>query len=120
MALKKSQLYNSLWSSCDEPFYATVQLIMAGNDTESLRYGVIETSEKYFLDWKEESPVANPLDRTLGQLCRQDRRLEIIHDFIVFDADTKKACRHNQYFGGEGSAGAREAPRRRDYLAYPG
>ena len=25
--------------------------------------------------------------------------LEIVHDFIVFDAGTKKACRHNQYFG---------------------
>ena len=26
---------------------------MAGNDTEGLRYGVIETSEKYWLHWKE-------------------------------------------------------------------
>ena len=25
--------------------------------------------------------------------------LEILHDFIVFDAGTKKICRHNQYFG---------------------
>jgi type I restriction enzyme, R subunit len=23
----------------------------------------------------------------------------LIHDFIVFDAGTKKLCRHNQYFG---------------------
>src|SRR5258706_3058316 len=30
------------------PFYATVQLVMAGNDTEGLRYGVIETPEKYW------------------------------------------------------------------------
>ena len=28
------------------PFYSTVQLVMAGNETEGLRYGVIETPEK--------------------------------------------------------------------------
>jgi type I restriction enzyme, R subunit len=81
------------------PFFATVQLVMAGNDSEGLRYGVIETKEKYYLNWKEPSPIANPLDRALEQLCRKDRLLEILHDFIVFDAGTKKICRHNQYFG---------------------
>jgi type I restriction enzyme, R subunit len=81
------------------PFFATVQLVMAGNDSEGLRYGVIKTKEKYYLSWKEPSPIANPLDRALDQLCRKDRLLEIIHDFIVFDAGIKKICRHNQYFG---------------------
>ncbi len=81
------------------PFFSTIQLVMAGNDTEGLRYGVIETPEKYYLSWKEPSETVNPLDRSLSQLCRQDRLLEIIHDFIVFDAGTKKICRHNQYFG---------------------
>lgn len=81
------------------PFFATVQLIMAGNDTEGLRYGVINTPEKYYLKWKEESDVANLLDRQLRQMCQKDRFLELIHDFIVFDAGIKKICRHNQYFG---------------------
>ena len=36
-----------------KPFFATMQLVMAGNDTEGLRYGTIETPEKYFLTWKE-------------------------------------------------------------------
>jgi type I restriction enzyme R subunit len=81
------------------PFFATVQLVMAGNDTEGLRYGVIDTKEKYYLTWKEASPVENPLERALGQLCRKERLLEIIHDFMVFDAGTKKTCRHNQHFG---------------------
>jgi type I restriction enzyme R subunit len=81
------------------PFFATVQLLMAGNDTEGLRYGVIETPEKYFLTWKEPSDIENPLDRTVSQLCRKERLLEVIHDFVVFDAGTKKTCRHNQYFG---------------------
>ncbi len=82
-----------------QPFYSTVQLVMAGNDTEGLRYGVIETREKYYLTWKEDSPVENPLARALGQLCRKDRLMEIVHDFMVFDAGIKKICRHNQYFG---------------------
>ena len=84
-------------------FFATVQLIMAGNETEGLRYGVIETPEKYWLRWKEADahPGAgdNPLLRELGQLCGKKRLLEIVHDFMVFDAGTKKICRHNQYFG---------------------
>ena len=32
------------------PFFSTVQLLMAGNDVEGLRYGVIETPEKYWLE----------------------------------------------------------------------
>ncbi|MCY4181292.1 MAG: HsdR family type I site-specific deoxyribonuclease [Gammaproteobacteria bacterium] len=86
-----------------QPFFATLQLLMAGNETEGLRYGVIETPEKYWLRWKEAEarPEAggNQLLRELGQLCGGDRLLEIIHDFMVFDAGVKKTCRHNQYFG---------------------
>ncbi len=82
-----------------EHFFSTVQWVMAGNDTEGLRYGAIQTPEKYYLTWKEASPIENPLDRALVQLCSKARFLELIHDFIVFDAGVKKLCRHNQYFG---------------------
>ena len=85
-----------------QPFFATVQLVMAGNDTEGLRYGVIETPEKYWLRWKEAEahPAGdNPLLRELSQLCGKERLLEVVHDFVVFDAGVKKICRHNQYFG---------------------
>ena len=84
-------------------FFATMQLIMAGNETEGLSYGVIETPEKYWLRWKEADahPDAgdNPLLQELGQLCGKERLLELVHDFMVFDAGVKKTCRHNQYFG---------------------
>ncbi|QLB45963.1 type I restriction endonuclease subunit R [Morganella morganii] len=82
-------------------FFTTIQLVMAGNDLEGLRYGVIETPEKYYLQWKEtaESPYTNMLDLHLAQICNKQRLLELIHDFIVFDAGVKKTCRHNQYFG---------------------
>ncbi|BCL81429.1 restriction endonuclease [Ktedonobacteria bacterium brp13] len=80
-------------------FFNTIQLVMAGNDTEGLRYGTTGTSEKYYLTWKEESTIESPLDRSLLQLCAKERLLEIIHDFTIFDAGTRKLCRPNQYFG---------------------
>ena len=106
------------------PFFTTVQLVMAGNDTEGLHYGVIETREKCWLRWKEAkarhseatpgqgeptvaestaSPAtadsASILLNGLAHLCTPGRLLELIHDFVVFDAGIKKICRHNQYFG---------------------
>ncbi|MEU7606887.1 type I restriction endonuclease, partial [Streptomyces sp. NPDC041003] len=80
-------------------FFSTVQLVLAGNDVEGLRYGVIDTPEKYWLQWKEPSDVEEPLDRALLQMCGKERLLELIHDFTVFDSGVRKACRHNQYFG---------------------
>lgn len=80
-------------------FFSTVQLVFAGNDVEGLRYGVIGTPEKYWLEWKEPSEVGDPLDRALLQMANRPRLLELIHDFVVFDAGVKKTARHNQYFG---------------------
>ena len=82
-----------------ESFFSTMQWVMAGNDTQGLRYGTIQTPEKYYLTWKEESNEENPLDRALLQVCEKSRFLELIHDFIVFDAGIKKLCRPNQFFG---------------------
>lgn len=80
-------------------FFTTVQLTFAGNDVEGLRYGVIDTPEKYWLSWREESEIAAPLDRALTQMCSKARLLELIHDYMVFDSGVKKTARHNQYFG---------------------
>ena len=106
------------------PFYATAQLVMAGNDTEGLHYGVIETPEKYWLRWKEADahPAAgdNPLLRELSQLCSKVRLLEIVHDFMVFDAGVKKICRHKPVLRSAGGTRTRAAPRRRHHLAHPG
>jgi len=86
-----------------QPFFSTLQWVMAGNDTEGLRYATIETPEKYWLRWVEDTgefaDEPNVLDRHLLQVCSKRRILELIHDFIVFDAGIKKVCRQNQYFG---------------------
>jgi type I restriction enzyme R subunit len=33
------------------------------------------------------------------QTCSKERLLELVHDYVVFDAGVKKTCRPNQYFG---------------------
>jgi type I restriction enzyme R subunit len=80
-------------------FFTTVQLVCAGNDTEGLHYGVIETKEKFWLRWKEPNPaVANELDRSVLQFFDKNRLLEFIHEYLIFDGGIKKAARPNQYF----------------------
>src|SRR2546425_949424 len=60
-----------------EHFFSTMQWVMAGNDTEGLRYGTIQTPEKYSLNWKEEGPGENRLDKALNQVCAKARFLEL-------------------------------------------
>jgi type I restriction enzyme R subunit len=82
-------------------FFSTVQLVMAGNDSEGLRYGSIETQEKYFLSWKEDEAdnTGYKLDKYLAKLCSKARLLELMHDFVLFDGGIKKLPRVHQYFG---------------------
>ena len=86
-----------------EHFFTTIQFVMAGNETEGLRYGVIETPEEFFMQWRRPAPGSpedqRPLFRDLGILCEPARMLELIHDFVVFDKGVKKISRHNQYNG---------------------
>ncbi len=97
-------------------FFNTIQLVLAGNDTQGLRYGVIKTPEKYYQRWKEEQNPAYQflrakhidqmidehtilLDQHIMQFCHKERFLELIQDFIIFDGGVKKICRPQQYFG---------------------
>ncbi|AWN24268.1 restriction endonuclease subunit R [Deinococcus irradiatisoli] len=87
-----------------EPFFSAMQLVMAGNDTEGLRYGTIQTPEKYYLTWKEDEESSVPaqehlLDTQLAQLCNKKRLLDLLLNFVVYDKGIKKLCRPNQYFG---------------------
>ena len=82
-------------------FFSTVQFVFAGNDSEGLRYGAIGTPEKYFLKWKEdeEDDSRFKLDKYLLKMCRKDRLIELMHDFVLFDSGIKKLPRVHQYFG---------------------
>lgn len=103
----------------NKPFFTTVQFAMAGNNGEGLRYGTIETTEKYYLEWKNDTvnTEAQPLDGVsldilevcenlpdkldwqLFSMFHKRRFLDLFHNFIVFDKGIKKVCRHNQFFG---------------------
>ncbi len=86
-------------------FFSTVQLVLAGSDSQGLRYGTTGTPEQFFVEWKDEEPAAadtSPgvlLDRPLAQLCSKPRLLDLIRNFIIFDAGHKKVPRPHQFFG---------------------
>jgi len=48
------QLLSNQQKEFNEWFFTTVQIVIAGNDSEGLFYGSIGTTEKYFLKWKED------------------------------------------------------------------
>jgi len=101
-------------------FFSTVQLVLAGSDSQGLRYGTTGTPEQFFVEWKIEneelrmkSTEGNSqfsilhsqlvsgalLDRPLAQLCNKTRLLDLIRNFIIFDAGQKKVPRPHQFFG---------------------
>ena len=94
-------------------FFSTMQLLMAGNEAEGLKYGVIETEEKFYLSWREDQRATDDLSVEIRSMqatqtnrlrdgilsmCHPQRLLMLIHDFMIFDAGYKKTARHNQFF----------------------
>jgi type I restriction enzyme R subunit len=87
-------------------FFSTVQLVLAGSDSQGLRYGTTGTPEQFFVEWKDEAPAQQVprragalLDRPLAQMCDKARLLDLIRNFIIFDAGQKKVPRPHQFFG---------------------
>ncbi|MCH6256545.1 HsdR family type I site-specific deoxyribonuclease [Puniceicoccaceae bacterium K14] len=95
------QLISNQQPEFNEWFFSTVQLVFAGSDTEGLQYGTTDTSEKYFLKWKEDEDdnEGYKLDKYLAKMCRKERIIELMHDFVLFDGGKKKVPRVHQYFG---------------------
>ena len=88
----------------NQRFFTTVQLVLAGSDSQGLRYGTTGTPEQFFVQWKDEQPNEGEsipgalLDRPLVQLCNKTRLLDLIRNFIIFDAGQKKVPRPHQFF----------------------
>jgi type I restriction enzyme R subunit len=95
------QLLSNQQREFNEWFFTTVQIVFSGNDSEGLRYGTIGTGEKYFLTWKEDEQdnTRFKLDKYLLKMCRKERLIELLHDFVLFDGGVKKLPRVHQYFG---------------------
>ena len=95
------QLISNQSKAFNEWFFSTVQFLIAGNDSEGMQYGTIGTGEKYFLKWKEDEDDNTRFkqDKYLLKMCNKERLIELIHDFVLFDAGVKKLPRVHQYFG---------------------
>lgn len=96
-----------------ERFFTTIQFIVAGNDTEGLRYATTLTPAKYYLPWIEDIHAIGKLhekvkelinnndlliDQQLPSLFEKERLLDLLDNFILFDSGIKKVPRYNQYF----------------------
>ena len=101
-----------------EKFFTTMQLCMAGNDSEGLRYGTLLTPEKHYYEWKDDGftefahersetdvlieekskDIENPLDKQIYAMFYKKRFLDLIQNFVIFDKGIKKVCRYNQYY----------------------
>lgn len=94
------QLLSNQTKDFNEWFFSTVQIVIAGNDSQGLQYGTIGTEEKYFLKWKEDEKdnSRNKLDKYLLKMLTKRRLLELLHDFVLFDGGKKKLPRVHQYF----------------------
>ena len=88
-------------------FFSTVQLLLAGSDSQGLRYGTVGTPEQFFVAWKG-AAATDPdrattegalLDAPLAHLCDKVRLLDLIRNFIIFDAGNKKVPRQHQFDG---------------------
>jgi type I restriction enzyme R subunit len=84
-------------------FFPTMQLLLAGSDSQGLRYGTTGTPEQFFVQWKADGSETEALetgailDRPLAQLCNKTTLLDLIRNFILFDAGHKKVPRQHQF-----------------------
>jgi type I restriction enzyme, R subunit len=100
-------------------FFSTVQLVLAGSDSQGLRYGTTGTPEKFFVEWKHHKmgeadaglTLGELLDEPLRQMLAPQRLLDLIRNFVIFDAGFKKVPRLHQY---EGVKAAQERIQKRE------
>ena len=90
------------------------QMVLAMNPNKVV-YGTCGTGPDYFIEWREDeaewqeeicrrcSPDGSIIeqDRTIASLFDKKRFLTLIHDYILYDSNIKKICRHQQFFAVE-------------------
>lgn len=88
-----------------------IQIVMAANKNET-KYATCGTPDKFWSTWNEQyvekqnelldktviGRQVTKQDRDIISLFEKERFLELIKDFIIFEAVTKKICRYQQYF----------------------
>ncbi len=111
------QLITNQEAIFNQGFFSTVQLLLAGSDSQGVRYGTTGTPEKFFVEWKH-APAAGQapqkgalLDGPLMEMLEPSRLLDLIRNFVIFDAGQKKVPRLHQY---EGVKAAQERIKKRE------
>lgn len=79
-----------------EHFFSTIQVVMAGNDSQGLKYGTVGTKANSFYKWREDNKEDFSLDESIRSFCNKDRFAQMIYEFINFDRGTKMIARVNQ------------------------
>ena len=88
-----------------------IQIVMAANKNET-KYATCGTPDKFWSTWNEQyvekqnelldktviGRQVTKQDRDIISLFEKERFLELIKDFIIFEAGTKKICRYQQCF----------------------
>lgn len=88
-----------------------IQIVIAANKNET-KYATCGTPDKFWSTWNEQyvekqnelldktviGRQVTKQDRDIISLFEKERFLELIKDFIIFEAGTKKICRYQQYF----------------------
>lgn len=111
------QLITNQEAIFNQGFFSTVQLLLAGSDSQGLRYGTTGTPEKFFVEWRQAPAKAAPvkegalLDGPLREMLEPSRLLDLIRNFVIFDAGQKKVPRLHQY---EGVKAAQERIKKRE------
>ncbi len=109
-------------SEFNERFFATVQMVFAGNDSEGLQYGTIGTPEKYFLQVEGRRGGQQPLQarQVSAQAVRQapadraDARLRAVR------RRREEVAAGAPVFRRQGRAGLCAPEKGRHHLAHPG
>ncbi|THF70970.1 HsdR family type I site-specific deoxyribonuclease [Deinococcus sp. Arct2-2] len=112
------QLITNQEAIFNKGFFSTVQLVLAGNDSQGLHYGTVGTPEPFFVRWKGLAGCPTPevregylLDVPLSEMLDQERFLDLARNFVIFDAGLKKVPRQHQY---EAVKAAQERTRRHE------
>ena len=103
-------------------FFSTVQFVFAGNDSEGLQYGTVETPEKFFMTWKEdeEGDSRFKLDKYLLKLCDKERLIELMQRLRALRRRHQETAPRAPVLRCEGGAGPRSGESGRNHLAHAG
>ncbi len=62
------QLITNQEETFNKGFFSTVQLVIAGSDSQGLRYGTTGTPEQFFVQWKDEAAGGEGAQIEAGEL----------------------------------------------------